>query len=499
MDRARRLTHRVSLLPQVRSLAFLLKAKAQHSRNHGLRALLQEHRALGAVLLVGLLLRLAVEIAYWPGLFYGDSWGYLDDAYAGFPAGFEPVRPSGYPALLRVMMIPGRQIGIVTIVQHLAGLVTIVVAYALMVRCGVRRSWAAAVGALLSLDAWTLALEQRLLAETFFTLAIVVALYLAISAERRWWMILAAAALLGASSTLRTVGIFAIPVLLAYLAWEHRNLRAPLVAACAALAPILLYASAHAAVLGTFRLTDASGWFLYARVAQIADCSKSSVAPEARFLCQPKHDPSRHRGVAHYLWDADAPAQRRLGAVGQDPHANELLGSFARTVIRDQPGDYIGMVSADVGRFFVPGEHSLARSDEALVLPGQPGEAFFDDPAHKRLLPDYKPPARAPAGALHAYSQVVHVPRPLLSLAAILALVSFVVGIVEPSRVPHRKQAFLLVGTGLAFVIGAAATSDFVLRYLLPSAPLLLAAGAISASDLLQRQRQASSLARAAA
>jgi hypothetical protein len=397
--------------------------------------------------------------------------------------------------LLRLLMLPGREIGIVTVVQHLAGLVTVGVVYALMLRASVARRWAAFVVALIAIDAWTLALEQRLLAETFFTLAIVVSLYLAVSAGGRWWMIVVAGALLGASATLRTVGIFTIPALLVYLAWEHRSVRVPMAAACAAMAPLLLYASAHAAAVGSFGLTDSGGWFLYARVAEIADCSKSSVAPEARFLCQPANDPYRHKGVAHYLWDTDSPAQHRLGPVGQDPRANELLGNFARIVIKDQPGDYAGMVSADVGRFFIPGEHSLAGSDAALVLPRRPGEAFLDDPAHERLVPGYNPPARSPAGALHSYANVVHLPRPLLALAAILALVTSTLGIIKPSRVPHRKESFLLVGTGLALVIGAAATSEFVLRYLLPAATLFLAAGAISASDLMKRQREPAAVA----
>ena len=42
---------------------------------------------------------------------------------------------------------------------------------------------------------------------------------------------------------------------------------------------------------------------------------------------------------------------------------------------------------------------------------------------------------------------------------------------------------------GLALVVGAAGTSDFVLRYLLPAVPLLLAGGAAGLRALLAGPR----------
>jgi hypothetical protein len=49
----------------------------------------------------------------------------------------------------------------------------------------------------------------------------------------------------------------------------------------------------------------------------------------------------------------------------------------------------------------------------------------------------------------------------------------------------HRREIALLVGSGLAMLLGSAATSDFTLRYLLPSVPLLASGGAIAARELV--------------
>jgi hypothetical protein len=56
---------------------------------------------------------------------------------------------------------------------------------------------------------------------------------------------------------------------------------------------------------------------------------------------------------------------------------------------------------------------------------------------------------------------------------------------------PHRREIWLLTGTSIAILIGATATSEFVLRYLVPVAPLLLAGGVAAIVDMtgLLRQR----------
>ena len=136
------------------------------------------------VLAVAAAVRIAVAIAYWPAVFFGDSWSYLNLAFGGNPVGFAPDRPSGYPLVIDLLSVFGRSLGTITVAQHFAGMVTGVLVYALMLRLRLPR-WLATVGAaVVVLDAYAIALEQQVLAEAFFTLALVAAFFLVVGRER---------------------------------------------------------------------------------------------------------------------------------------------------------------------------------------------------------------------------------------------------------------------------------------------------------------------------
>ena len=96
---------------------------------------------------------------------------------------------------------------------------------------------------------------------------------------------------------------------------------------------------------------------------------------------------------------------------------------------------------------------------------------------------------RPPAKRVRDYHQTVHTPRPLmggLALAALAALlVSIVAALVGRAPLPRRREVFLLSGAALAMLLGTAATSDFVLRYLIPVVPLLVCGGVAACADLL--------------
>ena len=51
---------------------------------------------------------------------------------------------------------------------------------------------------------------------------------------------------------------------------------------------------------------------------------------------------------------------------------------------------------------------------------------------------------------------------------------------------------FLLSGAALAMLLGTAATSEFVLRYLIPVVPLLVCGGAAACADLPRLRRGSS-------
>ena len=136
----------------------------------------------------------------------------------------------------------GRDLGTITIAQHLAGLVTGVLVYALMLRLRLPR-WLATVGAaLVVLDAYAIALEQQVLAEAFFTLALVAAFFFVVGRDRTPVSLAAGGLLLALAATMRTAALFAIPVWLVYVLWSHRALRlvAPAVLGLVAAAARLL-------------------------------------------------------------------------------------------------------------------------------------------------------------------------------------------------------------------------------------------------------------------
>jgi hypothetical protein len=55
---------------------------------------------------------------------------------------------------------------------------------------------------------------------------------------------------------------------------------------------------------------------------------------------------------------------------------------------------------------------------------------------------------------------------------------------------PHAREILLLTGVPIAMLIGATATSEFVLRYLVPVAPLILAGGVVAIVDMASLRRR---------
>jgi hypothetical protein len=449
-------------------------------------ALVREHRLAAAVLALAALVRAAVLVAYEPGLMFSDSWSYVRLAY---DPGFAIDRPSGYPLLLWLLWLPGRSLLTVTVAQHLAGLATGALVYALLVRLGLRRGWAAAATAVVVLDGYAIALEQFVMAEALFTLALVLGLALAATGGPGTRRLAVAGLLVGGAATLRTLGVFAIPALLAYALWRHRSPRLVAVALAAALAPVLLYSGASAAAGKGFGLTQIEGWALYSRVAPFADCERADVREELRALCQPASE--RREEPSWYGWSPDSPANRLYGA--RKGEGNEPLREFGLAVVRAQPLDYAGAVAGDFLRFLRPtregGEGATAGGfDEPIVLPA-PGEgefrSEFADEVRAQALPGYRREVDPPQAAVRAYRDVVHVPRPLLALLVLAALAELALAALARGRLelPRRREVLLLAGAGLAMLLGAA-TVEFQLRYLVPSVPLLVAAGALALADL---------------
>ena len=438
------------------------------------------------------MLRLACEWAYRPALFYSDSWGYLATAHGSGLVSFAPLRPSGYPVVLKILSVAGNGLVATTFVQHLAGLATGTLAYATLYSLGVRRWLATVGGALVVLDAWAIALEQYVLAEAFLGLLLMVAVWASLTGGPRRGgreVALAVAGLcLAAAALMKPVALFAVPAWLIWMAWARVGRRAAAAGVVALVVPLLLYSGVHASVTGTFGLTQSDGWFLYGRVGSIATCNGIKVERAARGLC---NRPARaaHEGQSFFMFNHASPAHVALGGISasskRQAHTNAILRHFALQVIEARPGAYLKLVGGDFLRFMRPGPHARYREDLTVEFPRSAHLHFDERHVRHRLFPGLRTHASAPAGALRAYGKVAHTSRVLVALLTVLSIVALVVGI---RRADRRASALWLVWAMALFtLLGAAATASFALRYLVPVVAEIAIAGCLSVELLTSR------------
>src|SRR5688500_14723511 len=180
-----------------------------------LRAALHRHWPLLAVLVLAVLARAVVAVAYAPALMFPDSWSYIGAAYGDSHLG--GIRPPGYGlAMFALDKVTGPSLGVVTALQHVAGLGVGVIVYALLLRLGTGRPIATVAAAIVLLDGYTIALEQHILAETFTTAAMVASVALLVT-TRAALPLAVAGVLLAIAVLMRTPTIFLVPFWVAYL------------------------------------------------------------------------------------------------------------------------------------------------------------------------------------------------------------------------------------------------------------------------------------------
>lgn len=412
--------------------------------------LLGRHWTFVVVLVLGGVVRVLTDITRLPGV-YQDSLIYLRLSEHAPWAPFSPTRPSGYPVALRLIgsMVSG--LDAITAAQHLAGLAVATILYVVLIRAGVRRWLAVAAVAVVAFDSFTLALEQDILAETLFTLTLMGSLLLAVrrqgpAAPQHPGDLLGSGLLLAFAITMRTVGLFVIPVWVGWLLWTRCSRRAILAGLVGLAVPILAYASLHAADGVGFNLVHADGWYLYAKVGPIVDCSGASVPAETRPLCvEPVTDDPNF-----FLYNPGSPAYLLFFdgkpvdlEVGVTPRNNRLLRRFTRAMILANPFEFATVVTRDSVRYFGP-----AAPPVELSLYGTPG------------------------GVMIHYERWLHV-RWWMVAGALAASA----GALTSER--YRRPAALFLGVSLALVVGTSATAAFNIRYVVPVMPFLLVAGVL--------------------
>jgi hypothetical protein len=184
---------------------------------------------------------------------------------------------------------------------------------------------------------------------------------------------------------------------------------------------------------------------------------------------------------------APATLTHRTGTSGAQSAAtiaptNRVLESFSRTVIRHHPLDFVGVTLRDFMHYFTPDVTAYNDAVSATSLPRSPRQEATAPATQRRDLPGLRPAVRAPAGLVRDYRSVIHVPRPVLALLALAALLAVCL------RVPARREVFLFAGSAVLILLGTAASGGFALRYLMPAVPLLAIGGSIAAAQVLARR-----------
>jgi hypothetical protein len=170
----------------------------------------------------------------------------------------------------------------------------------------------------------------------------------------------------------------------------------------------------------------------------------------------------------------------------EQARSNDALKAFALAIIRDRPVRYARAIGSDFLRYFNPGQMSRGNSDLALTLPEEGRIVRRNELIRDRYFPRYEPQVHEPAALMRGYQHRFHTPRWLMGLFALAGVLALAMALIGRGRVPlpHRKEILLFVGAALLMLLGSAATSEFVLRYLIPVVPLLVCGGLAACADL---------------
>ncbi|MEU0566899.1 hypothetical protein ABZ297_16130 [Nonomuraea sp. NPDC005983] len=442
-------------------------------------AALADHRVFAVVLALAAALRVVTMLGYRPAqLYWYDSFSYLDTAVHLRPsAAFHPI---GYPLFLRALW-PFHSVEVIVAAQHVLGLVTGVLLYALLRRRSLPGWGAALAAAPVLFDASYLRLEHAVLSDTQFIFLVVAGLTVLMWSPRLSVRAATGAGLLFALAALtRTIALPLLLLVLVVLAVQRVGLRRLAAVALAGTLPLAAYAAWYAAHHGRFTLSGADGVALWARTMTFADCAVIKPSPEEARLCP---NGTVVDAASEYVW---APGSSLNRLPGDRFSHNDLARSFAVKAIAAQPLDYLRAVVRDT---------SIAFSWTPIAHPRRTTPAFGfargtwplpDQPLIDKVKREYDPDIRGLTSAgpyadfLIAYQYPAYLRGPML--AAILLLGA-------AGAVLRRRTALLPWTVAMGLLVGPVAVLDFDHRYVLPVVPVACLAAALSLHALLRRPR----------
>jgi len=306
----------------------------------------RRHWLMTALLLAGLALRAAAQIAYRPALLYIDTLKYLYNAWPG-------TDPLGYKGILQALLLVG-DLQVVTAVQHLVGLAMGVGIYLVVLRRGAPRWLAAVAAAPVLLDGYELQTEQTIMPDVWFEALMVAALVLLLWRPRPRPRAIALAGLaLGLSVTVAQAGEIlilpaAIYAVIAAGGWRRAVGGAALMCVSFAV-PILGYMSISDAVSGHFWLSRSGETSIYGRVAMAADCATLKLPSYERALC-PTAQQKQKLGADGLDHSPTSPLTLYVAPPGMSQTG--IVQNFTKQVITQQPLRVLGATGADAARLF---------------------------------------------------------------------------------------------------------------------------------------------------
>lgn len=480
----------------------------------GARGALARHAVFAAALAAGVAVRAAAELGYRWAVWFNDSFDYISVAQRLRP---DPVRPIGYPLMLR-MFEPLHSLAVVTSLQHLLGLGCAVIVYAVLRGRFGFRGWSATLAAAPVLfDAFQIQLEHLLLADTLFMFMALAAMAVlctlpggraptstggkAVKGANAAWRAALAGLFLAIAALTRPVGIPLIVIALCYLAVRRMGWRAVTALGATACAPLAGYVLWFHAVQGQFALDTTDGIYLWGRAASFADCGAIKPPPSEAWLC-PRVPVSQRAASSSQVWQIQSPLHWQHGQVFS-ARENDLALRFAMRAIAAQPGDYARTVAASVGRSFTWGRTDYPTGSTARLytfagawtsLPTWPepdgrsaaqvARAYAGGHAATVIVEPY-------AGIMRWYQRYVYLRGTLLGLILLVppaaAFARFALArrrggerSGDATAADARGAAWLCWSAAIALLVVPPMTVDFDYRYVLPVVPFACMAAALA-------------------
>jgi hypothetical protein len=461
------------------------------------RDFLVRHWIFGIAFLLGAAMRVVTMLGFRPAIWYGgDSASYLNSGLHFWPG---VSRESGYGIMLALLR-PLHSFGAVTAVQHLMGLATAVMIYALLRHRYNLPAWGATLAALpVLLDVYVIQLEQEILADGPFTFLAMAAVTLILwwPDKRPAWASAAAAALLGIASAFWPVGLPLLIVLLAFMILRRAGWRALTATALAGAVPLAIYLGWYDYRYHRVAFNDSAGVFLWSRTMTFADCAVIKPRADLKPLC-PTQPVADRPSAPTYIWETNSPLLL-VGGTGTQkftPRRNTLAQKFAIDAIKAQPLAYADAVLHGFALTFhwnrpaypsalLASRYQFTEATQSWAVPGT-ATAKTLATEQREYTGGYLAPTRAVqpfANFMISYQRFVYLRGTMIGLLMLIGLA----GIARSWRGGGFRRlrdwggpALFPWLTALTMMLVPPATAAYSLRYVVPTIPVVCLAAALA-------------------